>query len=170
MKFIRRIEIGLSLIALALFFSTATAQETKPVPLMELEIYYELVAFNFEFDSEGRWLVWEGDVELEDGTTGIIRWWFYQNPIPKPGKVSHYTARWEILTDGEVLLLAGETQGSTTRRVQDHLDSIWRGNGTVTEAYGAYSDWMGRQTHEGGDIISAPPPIFAFGYGTFTFN
>jgi len=34
----------------------------------------------------------------------------------------------------------------------DDKDGIWRGNGVVTEAYGAFEDWNGRRTFEGGPV------------------
>jgi len=48
------------------------------------------------------------------------------------------------------LLLTGDSTGTTA--TPPGKDGIWRGEGIVTDAYGEFEDWIGRQTYEGGNV------------------
>ena len=91
-------------------------------------------------------------------------------PLKEVGQTTHFVARWEIWNlDETVLLLAGDEAGTTTVRHQKN--SIWRANGTVTEVSGDFTDWIGRQIHDGGNVDwGVFPPVSAFGEGTFRIN
>jgi hypothetical protein len=125
----------------------------KPSALAESTIEYVFVGHLGIFDSEGRRLVWDG--QISGDIEGEAKWWFYAGAGP-PNRPSQahakfYAARWEIWVAGE-LVLAGESSGTTARPDVEGFDGIWRGEGVVTEANGAYADWMGRHMFEGGNV------------------
>jgi hypothetical protein len=143
--------IAVLALALVLVSGTVLADDSKkPSPSLECTITYNFVGHFGIFDDEGRLLVWDG--EIHGDIEGRILWWFVLEggpPMPDKAQVSFYEARWEIL-DGDDLLLAGDSSGTTAR--PPGTDAIWRGNGIVTEAYGEFDDWNGRQTYESGNI------------------
>jgi hypothetical protein len=118
------------------------------------------------FDGEGRLLVWEGTISGD--IEGEILYWFDLSGgppnMPETAYSSFYEARWEIW-DGDDLLLAGESAGQTA--TPPGKDGIWRGKGIVTEAYGDFADWIGRQVYEGGNVNWAFPYS---GSGIFRIN
>jgi len=139
-------------LALLLVLGTVLADDVapKPAPSLKCTITYNFVGHLGTFDAEGRLLVWDG--EIHGDIEGRILWWFVLDggpPMPDTAHVSFYEARWEIL-DGDDLLLAGDSSGTTARPPEK--DGIWRGNGIVTEAYGEFADWNGRQTYEAGNV------------------
>lgn len=121
----------------------------KPAPNLKSTIDYWFAGHLGITDGEGRLLVWDGTIsgDLE----GEIKYWFYPGFGPKvdTANSTFYTARWEIW-DGGTLLLAGESAGQTA--TPPGKDGIWRGNGIVTEAYGDFTDWIGRHIYEGGNV------------------
>ncbi len=139
-------------LALLLVLGTVMADNAaKPAPSLRCTIDYVFVGHLGVTDAEGRLLVWEGNIHGD--IEGQILYWFVPagGPpnMPDWAHVSFYEARWEIW-DGEVLLLAGDSAGTTAS--PPGKDGIWRGNGIVTEAYGEFEDWIGRQTYEGGNV------------------
>ncbi len=72
---------------------------------------------------------------------------------------------WPVAPENAVLLLTGTESGTTTDR--PGLDGKWRANGIVTEASEEFEDWIGRQVHDGGNVIWGPPPS---GEGIFRIN
>jgi hypothetical protein len=149
----------------------AAAQAKKPAPSLTCTITYDFVGHYGIFDAEGRLLVWDG--EIHGDIEGRILWWFVLDggpPIPDTAHVSFYEARWEIFdeeADPEVdpPLLAGDSAGTTAK--PPGKDGIWRGNGKVTEAHGAFTEWDGRQTYEAGNVNWDFPYS---GSGTFRVN
>jgi hypothetical protein len=145
-----------------------SAAATKPAPSLSSTIDYWYVGYLGEFDSEGRLLVWEG--EIDGDIEGQMKWWFVLGGgppnIPEEAHVGFYEARWEIW-DGDVLLLAGNSAGTTAMPRRPIKDGIWRGKGIVTEAYAAFEDWNDRPIFEGGNVAWGPPP---FGEGIFRIN
>jgi hypothetical protein len=141
----------LSTLALILVLVLAgMTQAKKPVPSLTGTIECWFVGHLGILDTEGRLLVWDG--EIHGDIEGQILWWFVIDggpPMPETAHVSFYEARWEIL-DGADLLLAGDSSGTTAK--PPGKDGIWRGNGIVTEAYGEFEDWIGRQEYEAGSV------------------
>ena len=132
------------------------------------QVEYWFVGHQGRTDGKGRLLVWEATIK--GGVTGKMKWWFVNPPaIPEvtlaSGRVSFYTARWEVWADGD-LLLAGESAGKTV--FSDGADGIWDGHGRVTEALGRFRDLTGRRIYETGPVIlgSDPPKSFK-GTGAF---
>lgn len=123
----------------------------KPAPSLIGTIDYVFVGHLGIFDAEGRLLVWDGTISGD--IEGEIKYWIYLDGgppnMPETARSSFYEARWEIW-DGFDLLLAGESAGQTA--YPPGKDGIWRGKGIVTEAYGDFADWIGRQTYEGGNV------------------
>ena len=132
------------------------------------QIEYSFVGHLGQTDSEGRLLVWEATIE--GGVTGKMKWWFVNPPSIAEvtlanGRVSFYTARWEVWADGE-LLLAGESAGKTV--FSDDADGIWDGHGRVTEGPGRFGDVIGRRIYETGPVIlGSDPPRSLKGTGAF---
>jgi hypothetical protein len=145
--------VTIAVLALAFLVNLGTVladDDEKPAPSLTCTITYNFVGHLGEFDDELRLLVWDG--EIHGDIEGRILWWFVLEggqPMPDTAHVSFYEARWEIL-DGDDLLLAGDSSGTTAK--PPGKDGIWRGNGIVTEAYGEFEDWNGRQTYEGGNV------------------
>jgi hypothetical protein len=140
----------------------------KPAPSLEGTIDYVFVGHLGIFDAEGRLFVWEGTIEGD--ISGTLKWWFVLGGgppnMPDDAHVGTYEARWEIWDGaGVVLLLAGESSGVTAK--PPGKDGIWTGHGQVTEAYGAFADWNGRQSYETGSVLWGFPYS---GTGTFRVN
>ena len=132
------------------------------------QVDYWFVGHLGQTDSKGRLLVWEATIE--GVVAGKMKWWFVNPPeiaevAVAHGRVSFYTARWEVWGEGE-LLLAGESAGKTV--FSEDADGMWDGHGRVTEAVGRFSDLIGRQIYETGPVIlgSDPPKSFK-GTGAF---
>ncbi len=123
----------------------------KPAPQLTGAISYVFAGHLGILDDEGRLLAWDatitGDIE------GSMKWWFVLGAgppnFPEAAHVGFYKARWEIW-DGETLLLAGKSSGTTAQ--PKGKDGIWRGNGVVTEAGPGYEEWIGRRILEGGNV------------------
>ena len=146
--------------------SPATSVGKKSAPSLMSTIDYVFVGNLGSVDGEGRLLVWDGSIHGD--IDGQILWWFVAGGgppnMPDAAHVGFYEARWEIW-DGETLLLAGESGGSTA--LPQNKDGIWRGNGFVTEVGAGYEAWMDRPIKEGGNVNFAPPPS---GSGFFRIN
>jgi hypothetical protein len=126
---------------------------------------YDFVGHLGEFDAEGRLLAWKGTISGD--IEGVIKWWM--GPMSATGQASHYEDRFEIWNAAETeLLLAGDEAGTTT--VRHGKNSNWRTNGTVTEAYGDFEDWLGRKNHAEGNFTWAAPGLPDHGWGTFRIN
>jgi hypothetical protein len=129
----------------------AVAAAKKPAPSLSSTIDYVFVGHHGIFDSDGRRLVWDG--EIHGDIEGQMLWWFVPGGgppnMPDAAHVSFYEARWEIW-DGDALLLAGNSAGTTAR--PPGKDGIWRGKGIVTEASAGFEDWNGRHVYEGGNV------------------
>jgi hypothetical protein len=132
----------------------AAAQAKKPAPSLTGTTEYDFVGHLGIFDAEGRLLGWIGTISGD--IEGVIHWWVVL-PMKTTGQITHWVSRWEIWSDDPlqenseaVLLLAGDDAG--TNIVRHEKNSIWRANGIVTEAYGEFQDWIGRQVHEDGNL------------------
>jgi hypothetical protein len=141
----------------------------RPGPALISQIEYRFVGHRQEVDDEGRLLVWEGTISGD--ISGKIAWWFEQPPpvaeqFYDGGRVSFYAARWEIISDDE-LLLAGESAGKTV--FPDGNDGIWDGHGVVTRASDRFSALVGQEIQETGPVIvGTDPPITFTGTGMFS--
>ena len=153
----------------------APASLAKPAPSLTSTITYNFVGALGIFDTEGRLLVWHG--EIHGDIEGVILWWFDLTGSQETGLVKHYVSRWEIWSDYSlenenseaVLLLAGDSEGTTA--TPPGKDGIWRGKGIVTEASEKFEDWIGRQTYEGGSVTWAIPGVLPVdGEGIFRIN
>ena len=129
----------------------AVVAAKKPMPQLSGAISYVFAGHLGIFDDAGRLLAW--DATIEGDINGSMKWWFVLDPVhpnfPEEAHVGFYKARWEIW-DGETLLLAGMSSGTTAQ--PKGKDGIWRGNGVVTEAGPGYEDWVGRREYEGGNV------------------
>lgn len=153
-----------SLLVLGSVSADDHAEAPKPAPTLSGTTDYDFVAPLGLFDAEGRLLAWQGTVTGD--IEGIIQWWM---AIPMAtGQVTHYEDRWVILDSEGRVLLAGDEAGCTT--VRHGKNSIWRTNGTVTEASDEYADWLGRPVHEEGSFTWAEPGLPDHGYGTIRVN
>jgi len=123
----------------------------KPAPSLTCTITYDFTGHLGIFDDAGRMQVWDG--EIHGDVEGRILWWFVAGGgppnMPDAAHVSFYEARWEIW-DGDALLLAGDSGGSTA--LPPEKDGIWRGNGIVTEVSAGLEGWMDRPVKEGGSV------------------
>lgn len=147
---------------------TLAETQTASDQVLVGQIEYWFVGHLGQTDKKGRLLVWEATVE--GAVTGKMKWWFV-NPPPVSeaavanGRVSFYTARWELWADGD-LLLAGESAGKTV--FSGDADGIWDGHGRVSEALGKYADLVGRRIYETGPVIlGSDPPMSFSGTGAF---
>ena len=129
---------------------------------------YHFVGHREETDSTGRLLVWEAAVDGD--LSGTMKWWF-NTPPPvgevaiAGGRISYYAARWELWSDGD-LLLAGISTGKTV--FTDGGDGVWDGHGTVTEAGQEYETLLGRRIYETGPVLTgSEPPVTFSGTGLF---
>jgi hypothetical protein len=144
--------------------------DSQPAPegILASQIDYRFVGHLGKNDGEGRLLVWEGTIE--GGVSGTMKWWFIDPPVVadmplSTGRLSFYSARWEVWADGN-LVLAGESAGKTV--FPDGADGIWDGHGRVTEAFAPHEDLVGRQIYETGPVIlGSDPPVTFNGTGTF---
>ena len=131
--------------------STSSVAGKKSAPALNSEIDYVFVGHLGTVDTEGRLLVWDGNISGD--VNGKILWWFVSPAgppnMPDAAHVGFYEARWEIW-DGADLLLAGESAGSTA--LPPGKDGIWRGNGRVTEVGAGFEPWMDRPIKEGGNV------------------
>jgi len=135
----------------------------KPAPALRGTTEYDFVG-HLGIVIDGRLLAWEGTISGD--INGVIQYWM--SPGTTTGQVGHWVARWEIW-DGEVLLLAGDEEGTTT--VRHGKNSVWRGNGIVTEASPGFEDWIGRQVHDGGHFTWVIPGVLPdYGWGIFRIN
>lgn len=152
---------------LLLVFSTVLADNVgvKPAPVLTGTTEYNFVGNLGIFDGEGRLLGWEGTISGD--IEGIIQWWMVI-PMATTGQVSHYDDLCVILDSEGELLLAIDEAGSTT--VRHGKNSIWRTNGTVTDASEEFEAWLGRHVHEGGNFTWAAPGVPDHGVGIFRIN
>jgi hypothetical protein len=134
-------------LTLLLVLGTVLADDSeKPAPSLTGTTDYDFVG-HLGIVVDGRLLAWEGTISGD--IEGVIQYWM--EPMTITGQSSHYSDRFEIWnSDMTVLLLAGDEEGTTT--VRHGKNSVWRANGIVTEAYGEFEDWIGRQTYEGGNV------------------
>ncbi len=137
----------------------------KPAPILTGTTEYDFVGNLGIFDAEGRWLAWEGTISGD--IEGIIQWWM-AIPTMTTGQASHYDDRCVILDSECELLLAVDEAGSTT--VRHGKNSIWRTNGTVTDASEEFEAWLGRRVHDEGNATWAPSGMPDHGVGTFRIN
>ena len=149
---------GIPVLALALLLVLGTVLvddaaiwAKKPAPSLTCTIDYEFVGHLGETDDDERLLVWDG--EIHGDIEGQILFWIVPDGgppnMPFAAHASFYEARWEIYVAGD-LVLAGDSAGTTATPLGK--DGIWRGEGIVTEAYGEFEDWIGRQSYEGGNV------------------
>lgn len=146
--------------------SALSSAAKKPASALNSDIDYVFAGHLGTVDDAGRRLVWDGNISGD--VNGKILWWFVSPAgppnMPESAHVGFYEARWEVW-DGEDLLLAGESAGSTA--LPPGKDGIWRGNGQVTEVSEGYEPWMNRQIKEGGNVNF----VFPFsGAGFFRIN
>jgi len=130
----------------------AAAQDEKTTPPLTCATEYDFVGH-----LEPYALKWVGPVSGD--IEGVIKWWLLsKSPHPAPpGQVGQMLFRWEIW-DGHgedaVLLLAGDENERTI--VRHGKNSVWRANGIVTEASEEFEDYIGSQTHDGGNFTWDP--------------
>jgi hypothetical protein len=164
-----------NLIALVIAFSAAgiapsAAMESDEADAAQLigRIEYRFVGHQQQTDASNRLLVWEAVAEGD--LNGEMKWWFV---VPPPvdevaytdGRITFYSARWELWADDE-LLLAGHSVGKTDFR--NGADGIWDGHGRVTEAAAQYQYLLGHAIYETGPVLlGAEPPQSFSGTGMF---
>ncbi len=155
------------LLTLALILALVPAGiAKKPAPTLACTTVYDFRGDEGIFDTEGRLLGWQGTISGD--IEGVIKWWMVL-PMSTTGQASHYEDRFEIWNaDETVLLIAGDEAGTTTAR--HGKNSNWRTNGTVTEAYGEFEDWLGRKEHAEGHFTWASPGVPLEGWGTLRIN
>ena len=146
------------------------ASDALPEGQLTGQIDYWFVGDQLQFDDQGRLLVWQGTIQGD--FNGIVKWWFeFPGPVSSDalyqgGRIAFYAARWEIWTDG-TLVLAGESSGKTV--FADGVDGIWDGNGVVTEASGRHNALKGRKLSETGTVlVGQNPPLSFTGTGLLT--
>ena len=117
------------------------------------------------FDDEGRILAWQGTVSGD--INGEIYWWMFY--FTKAQVTHFYDDIWEIF-DSETgdLLLRGDEHGTTT--IRHGKNSVWRSNGIVTEAYGDFAIWLGRNMHASGHFTWVVPGFPDCGTGILRIN
>ena len=148
-------------------FQAKTSLDKKPASTLFLTTEYDFVGDLGILDPQGRLLAWEGTVSGD--INGVIKWWMDPTTMTYTGQASHYEDRFEIWDATETtLLLAGDEAGSTTAR--HGKNSNWRTNGIVTEAYGEFENWLGRNNHAEGHFTWAAPGLPDYGYGTLRIN
>ncbi len=170
----------------------AAAQAKKKTPPLTCTMEYFFVGHLGEEDAEGRLLCWVGPIHGD--IDGWAQWWLLpESPppnAPDTAQVGHMLFRWEIWSespwmydeagnlifdeDGHLvvnpdveadLLLAGTENERTI--VRHGKNSVWRANGVVTEASEEFEDYIGSQTHDGGNFTWAAPRLPEHGFGTF---
>jgi uncharacterized protein (TIGR02246 family) len=135
----------------------------EPAPSLTCTTEHDFVGHLGMLDAKGRLLAWEGTISGD--INGVIQWWM--GPMSAIGNVSNYVYRVEIWnSDKTVLLLAGDSSGSTT--AAPGKDAFWRGKGIVTEASAEFEDWIGRQVYESGQATWAIPGVLP-DHGVSTF-
>ena len=112
------------------------------------------------YGCESEFLSWFGEVIIDDTTYGMALYLVPDDPgkLTGNGTVNHYVEDWAIwsetfaLYDGQIsdctpgeLLMAGSDRGVWTLKTEK-----FRSNGTVDEAYGEFSEWLGRNVHQDG--------------------
>ena len=156
---------SISLLALALLLVLGTVlQAKKTTPPLTCATEYFFVGHLEPYD-----LKWVGPVSGD--IEGVIKWYLLsKSPHPAPpSQVGQMLFKWEI-RDGygeeAVLLLAGEERERTI--VRHGKNSVWRANGIVTEASEDFEDYIGSQTHDGGNFTwtDDDPPAPKEGSGT----
>ncbi|MCG6915844.1 hypothetical protein LJE86_18220 [bacterium BMS3Abin03] len=149
---------------------TATLDK-KTAPTLNCTTEYFFMGALGITDDDGRLLGWEGPIHGD--IEGIIQWWMDGTTMVYTGQASHYVDRYVIWNEDKTeKLLVGDEAGSTTARLMKN--SNWRTNGTVTEAYGDFENWLGGNNHAAGHFtwIEVVEDVFApeHGYGTFRIN
>lgn len=114
----------------------------------------------------GKFVFWIGEVTGDD-IEGEIIWFGDPLGIVPTGQASHYDMGWEIW-DGDVLLLAGESSGTTTAR--HGKNSNWRTNGNVVYAHDDFKEWLGRNSHMSGHFTWLAPGLPKDGDGILRIN
>jgi hypothetical protein len=156
------------LLTLALILALVPAgMAKKSTPALTCTTEYDFVGNLGIFDAEGRLLAWVGPISGD--IEGVVKWWLLpESPppdAPDTAQVGHMLFRWEIWNADETeLLLAGEERERTI--VRHGKNSVWRANGTVTEAGLAFEDYIGSQMHDGGNFTWAAPGLPDHGEGT----
>jgi len=152
----------LSLLTLALILTVALVSMTeakKAAPKLACTIEYW-------------WMPgWEGTISGD--IEGDAVWPAGATPPKFVGQTSHYEGRFEIYNSLGELILAGEGAGSTT--IRHGRNSVWRSNGTVTDAGVGWEDWIGRHVYQDGhftwqNIGTPEDPIIIPEHGTGTFR
>ncbi len=141
-----------------------TAQAKNP---LNCTIEYWFVGHLGISDDDGRLLAWNGTVSGD--INGEIFWWMYILDKKCP-QVTHFADDiWEILDSetGEPLL-RGDEHGTTT--IRHGKNSVWRSNGVVTEAYGDFAIWLGRNAHISGHFTWIFPGFPDSGSGIMRIN
>jgi len=137
----------------------AMTQAKKPAPSLTCTIEYWWMP---------GWVgIISGDIE------GLIVWPPGGGYFKVAGQTSHYGGgeiAFEIYDwdTGDLLMVGGDSHGSTT--VRHGKNSIWRSSGTITEAYGPYEDWIGRNVYQGGNFTWAAPGEPEHGMGIMRVN
>jgi hypothetical protein len=169
------------------------AQAKKTTPPLTCTMEYFFVGHLGEV-VDGRLLCWVGPIHGD--IDGWAQWRLLPE-LPPPGEsppkgqVGHMLFTWEIWSespwmydeaegnlildeDGHLvvnpdveadLLLAGTENERTI--VRHGKNSVWRANGVVTEASEEFEDYIGSQTHDGGNFTWAAPGLPEHGFGTF---
>jgi hypothetical protein len=158
------------LLAATTLAGTVTPVEGIADPTMHsvARIEYRFVGHREETDSAGRLLVWEAAVSGD--LSGTMKWWFATPPPVGEteiagGQISYYAARWELWSNG-TMLLAGISTGKTV--FGDGVDGVWDGHGTVTEAGDQHAALLGRRIYETGPVLAgSEPPVSFSGTGLF---
>ena len=112
---------------------------------------------------------WDGTITFEDGSIYGIR--FIHLSDKMTGVAYHFGERWEIYDPQNPtnVLMAGDDEGvSPGPKFPDPTKYVMNGN--VTDAYGDFAEWLGRNVHmsgvitydESGNPLTAP--------GTFRTN
>jgi len=165
MKFANVVVVSIAL----LFACSAVQAKDQVVPHGQLVSQIDYWFAGDQVDEQGRVLVWEGAITGD--VEGDIYWWFVfpsgvEGSPFNVGRTAFYKSRWEIWTDGE-LILAGESAGKTF--FVGNQDGIWDGVGVVTEASGKYNILKGRKIYESGPVVMGDsPPATMYGAGMFS--
>jgi hypothetical protein len=108
---------------------------------------------------------WDGPITFEDGSTYGIRF-IHLGDKMTPGQVAyHFWERWEIYDPGDptTVLMTGPDEGvSPGPKWPDPTKYVM--NGYVEEAYGIFTEWLGRNVHMSGVMTPLTAP------GTFRAN
>jgi hypothetical protein len=116
---------------------------------------------------DGRFVSWVATISGD--INGTVYYFASGSPMRFTGQASHYADSWEIVDgDGNVIMAGTDQTGSST--IRHGKNSNWRTNGVVTEAYGDYADWVGRQVHQSGHFTWAAPGLPKDGTGIFRVN